>query len=159
MQIDIGRVVVTIINFIVLYLILKHYFFKTIDNTITTRQGEIDFKIKNTSENEQKSKKLVIQHEELLNNSKQEGKNIVEDYKSKAEKVSSDILKEAHEEAEIIVKRARVEIEREKEKATDEIKVQVVDLAVLVSSRALEESINEEQHRRLINDFIAKVGI
>jgi F-type H+-transporting ATPase subunit b len=159
MQIDIGRVVITIINFIVLYLILKHYFFKTVDNTITTRQSEIDFKIKNTDENEQKSKKLVLQHQELLNNSKQEGKNIVEDYKNKAEKVSSNILKEAHEEAETIVKRAKVEAEREKEKAADEIKGQVVDLAVLVSSRALEESINEEQHRRLINDFIAKVGI
>ena len=85
--------------------------------------------------------------------------NIVEDYKVKAGKVSSDILKEAHEEAQTIVNRAKVEAEREKEKAADEIKGQVVDLAVLVSSRALEGSIDEEQHRRLIKDFIAKVGI
>lgn len=159
MEVNIGRVIITIINFIILYLILKHFFFKTVDDTITNRQNEIDFKIKNTNENEQKSKQLVLQHEELLKNSKQEGKNIVEEYKNKAEKVSSDILKEAHEEAETIVKRAKVEAEREKEKAADEIKNQVVDLAVLVSSRALEESIDEDEHRRLIKDFIAKVGI
>ncbi|AKA71041.1 MULTISPECIES: F0F1 ATP synthase subunit B [Clostridium] len=159
MSIDIGRVVITIINFIVLYFILKHFFFKTVDDTITNRQNEIDFKIKNTNENEQKSKQLVFQHEELLKNSRQEGKTIVEEYKNKAEKVSSDILKEAHEEAETIVKRAKVEAEREKEKAADEIKNQVVDLAVLVSSKALEESIDEDEHRRLIKDFIAKVGI
>ncbi|EET86773.1 F0F1 ATP synthase subunit B [Clostridium carboxidivorans P7] len=84
---------------------------------------------------------------------------MLKNIKNKAEKVSSDILKEAHEEAETIVKRAKLEAEREKEKATDEIKNQVVDLAVLVSSKALEESIDEDQHRRLIKDFIAKVGI
>ncbi|EET86774.1 F0F1 ATP synthase subunit B [Clostridium carboxidivorans P7] len=81
MEINIGRVVITIINFIILYLILKHFFFKTVDDTITNRQNEIDFKIKSTNENEQKSKQLVLQHEELLKSSRQEGKGIVEEYK------------------------------------------------------------------------------
>ncbi|MBV7272340.1 F0F1 ATP synthase subunit B [Clostridium thailandense] len=159
MEIDKIRVIITIINFGILYLILKHYFFKRVDDTITTRQEEITTKIKNTNDNEEKSKQLVLQHEELLKSSRGEGKKIVEDYKNKAEKVSSDVLKEAHEEAQTIVSRAKIEAEREKEKAADEVKNQVVDLAVLISSKALEQSIDEEQHRRLIKDFIAKVGI
>ncbi|WP_175412890.1 F0F1 ATP synthase subunit B [Clostridium sp. AWRP] len=159
MQIDWTTVVITIINFIILYFILKHFFFKPVNNTITSRQQEIDNKIRTADENEKKSKQLVTQHQELLKNSKQEGKAIVEDYKNKADKVSENIVNDAQKEAQLILNRAKVEAEREREKAKDDIKNQVVDLALLVSSKALEGSINEQQHRKLIEDFIAKVGI
>ncbi|CAB1253983.1 F0F1 ATP synthase subunit B [Clostridium sp. MT-14] len=159
MQIDLTRVVITIINFIILYFILKHFFFKPVDTTLTNRQNEIDSRIKNAVENEKKSKQLVAQHDELLKNSKIEGRTIVEDYKNKAERVSEDILGDAHKEAQLILNRAKIEADRQREKAQDEIKNQVVDLALLVSEKALEGSIDEKQHRKLIEDFIAKVGI
>ncbi|WP_446898306.1 F0F1 ATP synthase subunit B [Clostridium sp. LBM24168] len=159
MEINLSRVIITIINFIILYFILRHFFFKPIDNSITNRKEEIADKIKNADENKEKSQKLLAQHQQLLSNSKQEGKSIVEDYKNKAGKVSEDIIKDAQKEATIILTRAKTEADREKEKAQDDIKNQVVDLALLVSSRALEGSIDEDQHRKLIEDFITKVGI
>lgn len=159
MKIDLVTVIITIINFGILYLILAHFFFKPVDNALTTRNEEIVSKIKNADENEKKSKQMLFQHQELLKNSKKEGKGIVEDYRNKAQKVSNDIVKDAENEAQIIISRAKTEAKREKEKAEDEIKGQVVDLAVLLSSKALEESIDEKQHRKLIKDFIAKVGI
>ncbi|OAA86710.1 MULTISPECIES: F0F1 ATP synthase subunit B [Clostridium] len=159
MEIHVSQIIATIINFLILYFILRHFLFKPVNDTIDKRQNEIVTKINKTEEDMKKAEELRIENKNKLSLAKQEGKNIVEDYKVKAGKVSSDILKEAHEEAQTIVKRAKVEAEREKEKAADEIKGQVIDLAVLVSSRALEGSIDEEQHRRLIKDFIAKVGI
>lgn len=159
MQINLSTVIITIVNFVVLYFILKHFFFKPVNNTIVTRQEEINSKIKDANENEEKSKQMLTQHQKLLKNSKQEGKSIVEDYKNKAEKVSGDVIKDAQQEAQLILNRAKVEVNREKEKAEADIKNQVVDLAILVSSKALEGSIDEKQHRKLIEDFIAKVGI
>lgn len=159
MEINLSKVLATIINFGILYLILKHYLFKPVNNAIDSRQNEIIDKINKTEEDRIKAEELRKENEEKLRLAKQEGKTIVEDYKVKADKVSSDILQEARQEAEAIIERAKVEAEREKEKAADEVKNQVVDLAVLLSSKALEKSVNEEQHRRLIKDFIAKVGI
>lgn len=159
MEINLSRILATIINFGILYLILKHYLFKPVNNAIDSRQNEIIDKINKTEEDRIKAEELRKENEEKLRLAKQEGKTIVEDYKVKADKVSSDILQEARQEAEAIIERAKVEAEREKEKAADEVKNQVVDLAVLLSSKALEKSVNEEQHRRLIKDFIAKVGI
>lgn len=159
MEIHLSKILATIINFGILYLILKHYLFKPVNNAIDSRQNEIIDKINKTEEDRIKAEELRKENEDKLRQAKQEGKTIVEDYKVKADKVSSDILQEARQEAEAIIERAKVEAEREKEKAADEVKNQVVDLAVLLSSKALEESVNEEQHRRLIKDFIAKVGI
>ena len=95
----------------------------------------------------------------MIGKSKENGKAIIEDYKVKAENISSNIVSEAHSEANLIMERAKKEAEREKNKAKDEIKTQIVDLAVLMSSKALEESIDEEKQRKLIDDFISKVGI
>lgn len=159
MEIHIPVVVITIINFGILLLILRHFLFNKVNEAIDSRQNEIINKINKTEEDMKKAESLRIENETNLKQAREQGKTIVEEYKIKAEKVSSELLNEAREEAETIIKRARTEAGREKEKAADEIKGQVVDLAVLISSKALEQSIDEEQHRRLIKDFIAKVGI
>lgn len=159
MEGNVFTIFATLVNFLVLLLILKHFFFNKVTNVIEERNNEVKETIDKANADRAKAEALKLENEKNLQNSKIQGKTIVEDYKVKADKVSSDILQEARQEAESIVDRAKVEAEREKEKAADGIKTQVVDLAVLLSSKALEESVNEEQHRRLIKDFIAKVGI
>lgn len=149
----------TIINFFILYFVLRHFLFKPVNNTISSRENDIASRIKKSQEDMEKAEALKIENEKALKAARDEGKSMIENFKSKAEKLSSEIMQDARNEAQTLMERARTEVEREKEKAMDEIKTQVVDLAVLLSSRALEESINEDQHRRLIQDFITKVGI
>lgn len=149
----------TMVNFIVLILILKHFFWNKINNAIDNRTNEVKETIDKTNADRAKAEALRIENELKLNEAKIEGKTIVENYKLKAEKVSSDILNDARGESSVIINRAKVEIERQKDKAEEEIKTQVVELAVLLSQKALEGTIDEEQHRKLIKDFIVKVGI
>lgn len=158
MDIHLLTTIFTIVNFIILYFILRHFLFKPVDNIITTRQNEVNTNIKNAEESKTKAEQYRIESETNLKESKNKGKTIVEDYKKKAESLFEEIKGDANKEAQDIIERAMHEAEREKEKAQAEIKEQVVNLAVALSAKALEQSINEEEHRRLINDFIAKVG-
>jgi F-type H+-transporting ATPase subunit b len=159
MEIDVSKLIATLINFLILFLILKHYLFKPVNNMIDKRQNEIVDKINKTDEDMKKAEALKNENDKILSGAKNDGINIVEGYKVKAEQLSSDIVKGARDEADTIIKRAKTEAERQTEKAADEMKNQIVDLAVLMSSKALGETINEDQHRRLIKDFIVKVGI
>ena len=158
-EIDYLRIGITVINFVILLLILRRFLFKPVNDVLTSRRDEIDSTIKKANEDEANAVKNRAESEKNLKESRAKGKDIVEEYKAKAEHLSNDILKDAHTEAQTIMQRAMKEANREKEKAEAELKEHVVDLAVLLSSKALEESIDEEQHRRLIKDFIAKVGI
>ena len=155
MEFNLFRIIATIINFGLLVLILKHFLFDRVNRTIDNRQNEIVGKISSAEENMKKAQSLKEKSEKQLSNTRETGKSIVEEYKVKADKVSSNIVKDAQNEAQLILKRAKTEAEREREKAQDDI----VDLAMLVSSKALEGSIDEKQHRKLIEDFITKVGI
>lgn len=159
MEIEVSKIIATLVNFLILFLILKHYLFKPVNNMIDKRQNEIVDKINKTDEDMKKAEALKTENDKILSGAKDEGKNIVEGYKVKAEQLSSDIVKDARDEADTIIKRAKTEAERQTEKAADEMKSQIVDLAVLMSSKALGETIDEDQHRRLIKDFIVKVGI
>lgn len=159
MEINLLTVLATIINFAITVLILRHFLFKPVSNTLSARETEIRDRISNAEENQKKAELLRLENEEKLKNAREEGKAIVEDFKGRAEKVSEDIVSEAKTEAEFLLERARKDAEREREKATEEIKTQAIDLAILLSSKALETTIDEKEHRRLIQDFIAKVGV
>lgn len=159
MDINVSTIVGTIINFIFLLLILKHFFFDKVRNIIQERKDEIEDKMEKADEDLEKARLFKVENERVLKSARDEGKGITESYKKKADKVYNEIVQEANKEAGTIMERARVEVEREKQKAEAEIKKQVVDLAVMLSEKALGESIDEEKHKRLINDFIAKVGI
>ncbi|WP_234122315.1 F0F1 ATP synthase subunit B [Clostridium hydrogenum] len=159
MGIDLVRVVYSLINFALFLIVVHHFLYKPVNKVMSSRTKDIEDTINSANEDKSKAEALRIENEKKLASAKEEGKTIVENFKAKAEKVSDEITKGAQDEAQLILERAKREAEREKEKAEDEIKAQVIELAVLVSSKALDKSINEEEHRRLIEDFVAKVGI
>lgn len=157
MEIHLSQVIMTIINFIVLLLILKHFFWKKFKVIMDERRNGILDKINSTKANLQEAEELRLKNEELLKSADTEGKKITEERKKQAEKIYNEIVQNARTESETIKNRASLEIVREKEKAEFEIKEQVIGLAIAVSKKALNESLNEEEHRKLINSFIDEV--
>ena len=158
MDIDPSVLLMTLINFFILVLILKHFFWEKIRIAIQDREDFIQEQLSNAEDESQKARLYLIENERILKSSKEEGKKIIEKKKQKANKVYSEIVDDANKEAKAIVDRARLEIEREKEKAQYEIKKQVVNLAIELSTKALEEKLEDSTQRELIGEFITKVG-
>lgn len=158
MEINPSVIIATLINFFILVLILKHFLWDKIKAAIQEREDYIDEKLASADEESEKARLYLIENERILKSSKVEGKKIIEKKKEKASKIYGEILDEANKEAKSILDRARVEIEREKEKAEYELKKKVVDIAIDISTKALQEKVTEEKQRELISDFITKVG-
>ncbi len=158
-DINISTLIFTLINFVILVAILKHFFWSKLQDVIEERQNSIDEKLMKADEDSEKARMYLLQNERILKEARQEGKKITEQQKQKGDKIYEEIVSNAKVEAEALMERANVEIEREKEKAEYEVKKQAVDIAVELSVKALEDSIDEEVHRKLISDFIAKVGM
>ena len=158
MEIDILKIIMTLVNFFILVLLLKHFLFEKVKAVIEERENYIEQKITEAEEESAKARMYLVENERILSTSKQEGNKIIEKKKDKASKIYSEIIEEANKEAKTIMSRASLEIEREKEKAQYELKKQVVNLAIDISTKALEEKVQESKQRELINDFITKVG-
>lgn len=157
-EMNLGNIIAAMVNFLLLLLIAKRFLFIPVSKILVTRKQELDSSFEQARTDKEEANRLKIENIEKLKLAKKEGKEIVEIYKQKAEKISRELIEDAKQESILIIERSRVEIEREKEKAQSEIKKQVIDLSLILSEKALEQHIDEEEHRRLIEDFIFKVG-
>lgn len=159
MDINLYTIAFTIINFIILYLFLKRFLFKKVQDFMTSRSNAVEKNIKNAKKNFEESSNLREESEKKLQAAQVEGRQIVAEYKSRANTLSDEIISEAKKEAEGILKRARVDAEREKEKAKEDIKEQIVTLSLLLASKSIREQLDEKKHHEIINDFLNEVGI
>ena len=68
------------------------------------------------------------------------------------------IIGEAKEEAANIVKQARVEAELEKQKAKDEIKNQIIDVASIMAGKVVAANIDTAVQDSLVEETLKEVG-
>ena len=158
MGINPSTLIATIINFIILFAILKYFFFEKVEAIIDERENMINDKLDYAEEEAEKARMIAIENERILKNAREEGKLITEKHKQKAEEVYEEIVDDANKEAKKIIERAKVEINREKEKVQDELKRESIDLAIELSKKVIEKNIDEAKNRELIGEFITKVG-
>ena len=158
MEINPSTLIATIINFVVIYLILKHFFFGKIEAIIDERENQINQQLDYAEEEAEKARMIAIENQRMLKNARDEGKLITERHKEKAEKIYDEIIEEANKESKIILERAKIEINREKEKAEYQLKKEAVELAISLSQKVIEKNIDESKNRELIDDFLGKVG-
>lgn len=158
MNIDVSVIIATMINFVILLFILKHFLWDKVAKVIQEREDYIEDKLNTADEEAEKARLYLVENERILRASREEGNRIIEMKKSKAQMVYDEIVNEASKESKSIINRANLEIKREKQKAKYEIKKEIVDLAIDLSAKAIKEKVEEKKQRDLINDFITKVG-
>ena len=71
---------------------------------------------------------------------------------------SEEMLKEATAQAAALKSKAESDIAQEKRKAVNEIKDEIGGIAVEIAGKVIEREISEEDHTKLIDEFIANVG-
>lgn len=159
MELNPYTVVITIINFFILYLILKGFFFTPVLDFINKRTKSIEEQINDTKQNYEKSEILRKKYEEKLDDAKGKGREILDRCKQEADSISEEIVLKAKKEAKSIREKAREDAEIEIKTVKDEIKRQIVTISIMAASKAIGEELDEKKHHDMIMKFIDKVGI
>ncbi|MCD6435809.1 MAG: F0F1 ATP synthase subunit B [Clostridiales bacterium] len=147
-----------IANTIILFLILKKLLFKPVTEFMEKRQEGIKNSLKEAENKNLDAEKLIAKYQGKINNSKDEGAEIVRVMIKEAEGVAASIIKDAESDAVKIHKKALVEIENERLKAINLLKEEVVGIALLTASKVIERDLNDTDHKKLVKKFIGEVG-
>lgn len=91
-------------------------------------------------------------------NAKEESAEIIKAASQKAVKRSDEIIQNAKAEAANIANKANEEIELEKKRARSQLKNEISDIAVQLAEKVVEKEISQDDHERLINEFIENAG-
>lgn len=159
MAIEWSQVLATIINFIILFFLLKYFFWDKLKACITERQELLNKKVAITDKNLKEAEAYKIENANILKTANIEGVKIVELKKKQADKVYNDIMDEVKNDSAIVKERALMEIEREREKAQHNLKKECMDLAVSLSKKVLNDNLDEDKQSDIIDSLINKVGV
>ncbi len=149
---------IQIAGFVLLYLLLKRFLFGPIGNLLRQREEEIQSTFQQIEADRAAAERARAELEQRLTQIETEARERMQAVLREAQALREEILSEAHKQAETIVENGRREIEREKQKALVELREEMANLAVLAAGKILGETLDRERHRRLVEEFIQKVG-
>lgn len=157
-SVNIWQIVVSLLNLLVIFFILKKFLFKPVKKTLESRQSKIDEDYAQAesarAQAEAESKELKAQ----LDSAKHKADEILNEAAQLAEARKKKAEEEARAEADTIIRQAKAEAELEKKKAESEIKEHIVDVSLVLAGKLVEREINEKDHHSIIDSFIDEFG-
>jgi F-type H+-transporting ATPase subunit b len=145
-----------IINFVLLLIILRAVAYKPVLNMLTTRkqkiQESLDYaeKVKLDAANQQK------EFEKKLDDTRREIQAASATASQAGEKEREVILAQARDDARKLVEQAKAQIEYERKQMLSDLREEVVRLSMLTSQKVIGQSLDENAHRKLVNEFLAQ---
>lgn len=151
--------VFVIINLLVLYWILKRLLFKPVKQFMENRTDSIRKSIEKAEKDKAYAAELKNEYESKLRTAREQANEIIMDARSRADSEYNAIIKTAKQDAEAILSRAREEIELERERMLKDIRNEVASLALAAASRVLEENMDNETNRAIVDKFLDEAGV
>ena len=143
--------------FIHVYLI-KRFLFKPVNEMLEKRKALADAQIREAEKAKADADAIKTEYEQNMKEAKEKANEILTTAQRTAALQSEEVLKEAASQAAALKSKAESDIAQEKRKAVNEIKDEIGGMAVEIAGKVIEREINEEDHTKLIDEFIANVG-
>lgn len=148
----------TWVIFILLMILLSKFAFPAILGYAEEREKRIQAALDDAAANRAEAQKLIEQQRSEIAQARAEAQQIIAEGKNAAEKVRADLLNRAKAEQEELVNRAKADLETERLKAVESVRQQAVDIALAAASKLIDQRLDADNDRRIVNDFLAKIA-
>lgn len=144
------------ITVIVLFLVLKKFFFEKVKNFMETRSNSIQDAFDSAEAVNRRADEKMQNYTKRIANVEAEGREIIRDAKIKADAQAREIIEDANKQATEIMNKAEKNIEREMQKAMEEMRKEVAALAMLAAERIVEREIQNIGQDEIVDEVINK---
>jgi F-type H+-transporting ATPase subunit b len=159
MHIDPKVFAASITGFLLLWAFLAKFLFRPIMGLIKSREQEIIATYANAESAKTEAEKLKSDLEQQIANMDAEIRANMQNAIKEAQDAKDSILADARLKYEDILRKGQEDLEREKEKTIAGLREEVVNLSLNAAEKLIGDSMDDEKHRALINDFIDKIGV
>ena len=152
---SLGLMIWTVIAFGATLFILRKLAFPRIADALDKRRRAIEESIEAAEKTRKEADELLSEYRSRLSEAREQAEDIVARARKAGDRVESEAKEQAKEEREETLERARREIESETQRALNEIRREVADLTVLATERVTRKSLDEEDHKRLVEEALS----
>lgn len=148
----------TLIIFGLLYFVLSKYAFGPITAAVEAREKALEEAIEGAKRDRDAAAALLREHQASIDAARGEAQKLIAEARAVGEKVRAGMLEETRKEQQDMLERARREIENEKVRAIAEMRREAVDLALAGATKVIEQNLQSENNRRLVESYLSQLG-
>lgn len=148
----------SLVSFGILMLLLYKYALPALTEILETRERRIRDSLEQADRMKMEAEQLLADYRSKLAAAQQEAHALLEEARKRAQQVLEENEKRLERETEKMLKEARQEIDQERQQALREVREHVVDLVLQTTEKILKRSLSEQDHRRLIQETLAKLS-
>jgi F-type H+-transporting ATPase subunit b len=157
MNLQINLMFWTIFIFLILFFLLRRYAFPAILGAVERREQALEEAIANARRDREEAQRLLEEQRRGIEGARDEAQKYIAEGRAVAEKMRHDLLEQTRQEQQMMLERARREIETEKERALVQLRREAVNLAITGASKVIEQNLDNEKNRQLVEGFLASI--
>ncbi|MCR4655676.1 MAG: F0F1 ATP synthase subunit B [Lachnospiraceae bacterium] len=142
----------------ILFLAMSYLLFNPVRELLEKRQARIKEDLDSAARDKEEAASIKSEYEGKLKEVEKESEAILAEARKKAQLNESRIVADAKEEAQRIVRHAEEEAELSKQKAYDEMKNEMIQIASLMAGKVVKASIDTEIQDSLVEETLKEVG-
>ena len=154
---NVGLMIWTVIAFLGAFLILRKWAFPRIQEALDKRRVAIEESISHAEKMRHEADELLEEYRARLREAREQADDIVTRARRASESLQDETRAETRKQREEMLERARRDIEQETRRALDEIRKEVADLTVIATEKVTRKSLDDDDHRRLIEEALEEV--
>ncbi len=149
---------ITLIAMLVLFILLSYLLFNPARKLIQKRKDFIQGQLDEAEKAQSDALEMKSEYDQKISQVDAEAAELLADARRKALNKEKEIVEKASEEAHQIKVRAEKDVELEKEKARDEMKQEMVQVASVMAGKFVAASMDEDKQAQLIDETLKEMG-
>lgn len=153
-----SQILTQLLAFLIFLAILYKFAWGPVLKLLDERREKIAKEFDDAETSKAEAEKLRQELDERLRRIEQEARERIQESVSEGRRVAQEIREAAHAEAREITSKAKANIQLEVEKARLQMKQDMIRMTMEAMKKVMRESMDREQHGKLIADFIENAG-
>lgn len=157
LSIDPGLAFWTVLIFGLFLWLLGRYAWGPITSALDERERTIEDSLRRADEALAEARQLQADNQKARREAEREAQRILREARETAEQLREEETAQTAAKIKEMQAQAQADIERQKQSAMQELRDEVADLALEAAEKVVGESLDNQRHRRLIDDVIQKL--
>jgi len=156
-QVTPGLMIWTIVCFLITLFVLKRYAFGPIQKGIDARRERIRESLADADRAREEARNLLEEHRKLISQARVEAEEIRAEVRRDAETLRERAREETEADRQRRLEETKRQIEAETARSIETIRSEVADLAITAAEKVTRKSLDDADHRRLVEEALSEV--
>lgn len=151
---DLASFIGQLVSFLVLLGLLIYFGYKPIRKMLDERSSRIRESMEQAEATRKEYERAQVEAENRISKAREKARLIIADAGQIGDRLREEARREARQEAKAIIDSAKAGLERERQEIIDDLRREFADAAILAAEKVINESLDKEKHRRLIEQAL-----